>query len=39
MRVGANSGVAARLAASRLFGLGLDRTRNASELAAALGGL
>jgi predicted unusual protein kinase regulating ubiquinone biosynthesis (AarF/ABC1/UbiB family) len=39
-RVGANmSGVAARLAASRLFGLGLDRTRNASELAAALGGL
>jgi predicted unusual protein kinase regulating ubiquinone biosynthesis (AarF/ABC1/UbiB family) len=39
-RVGANmSGVAARLAASRLFGLGLDRTRNAAELAAALGGL
>jgi predicted unusual protein kinase regulating ubiquinone biosynthesis (AarF/ABC1/UbiB family) len=39
-RVGANvSGVAARLAASRLFGFGLDRTRNAAELTAALGGL
>jgi predicted unusual protein kinase regulating ubiquinone biosynthesis (AarF/ABC1/UbiB family) len=39
-RVGANmSGVAARLAASRLLGLGLDRTRNAEELTAALGGL
>ena len=39
-RVGANmSGVAARVAASRLFGLELDRDRNAAELAAALGGL
>src|SRR4051812_5234606 len=39
-RVGANvGGVAARVAASRLFGFGLDRNRNASELAAALGGL
>jgi predicted unusual protein kinase regulating ubiquinone biosynthesis (AarF/ABC1/UbiB family) len=39
-RVGANmSGVAARLAGARLLGLSLDRTRNASELAAALGGL
>jgi predicted unusual protein kinase regulating ubiquinone biosynthesis (AarF/ABC1/UbiB family) len=39
-RVGANmSGVAARIAASRLFGSELDRTRNASELTAALGGL
>src|ERR671939_254742 len=39
-RVGTNvGGVAARLAASRLFGFGLDRERNASELAAALGGL
>jgi predicted unusual protein kinase regulating ubiquinone biosynthesis (AarF/ABC1/UbiB family) len=39
-RVGANmSGVAARVAASRLFGLELDRNRNAAELAAALGGL
>src|SRR5262245_49838631 len=39
-RVGANmSGVAARVAASRLFGLDLDRDRNAAELAAALGGL
>src|SRR5215470_14249720 len=37
-RVGANmSGVAARLAAARMLGLGLDR--NAAELAAALGGL
>src|SRR5437588_1436589 len=32
-------GVAAKLAASRLFGFGLDRGRNASDLAAALGGL
>ena len=39
-RVGANmSGVAARVAASRLFGLELDRNRSAAELAAALGGL
>jgi predicted unusual protein kinase regulating ubiquinone biosynthesis (AarF/ABC1/UbiB family) len=39
-RVGANvGGVAARLAATRFFGLGLDRARNAAELAAALGGL
>ncbi len=39
-RVGANmSGVAARLAGSRLFGFGLDRDRNAAELAIALGGL
>src|SRR6478735_8677882 len=39
-RVGTNmSGVAARFAASRLLGLALDRGRNASELAAALGGL
>jgi predicted unusual protein kinase regulating ubiquinone biosynthesis (AarF/ABC1/UbiB family) len=39
-RVGANmSGVAARVAASRLFGVELDRNRNAGELAAALGGL
>ena len=39
-RVGANvGGVAARIAGARLFGLGLDRGRNASELAAALGGL
>ena len=39
-RVGANmSGVAARFAGARLLGLSLDRTRNASELAAALGGL
>ncbi|HEY7244163.1 MAG TPA: AarF/UbiB family protein [Xanthobacteraceae bacterium] len=39
-RVGANmGGVAARLAGARLLGLSLDRTRNASELAAALGGL
>src|SRR5437588_4987871 len=32
-------GVAAKLAASRLFGFGLDRGKNASDLAAALGGL
>src|SRR5262252_1241854 len=39
-RVGANmSGVAARIAGARLFGLALDRGRNAIELAAALGGL
>jgi predicted unusual protein kinase regulating ubiquinone biosynthesis (AarF/ABC1/UbiB family) len=39
-RVGANmSGVAARLAGARLFGLTLDRGKNAIELAAALGGL
>src|SRR3954447_14696505 len=39
-RVGANmSGVAARIAGARLFGLTLDRSRNAMELAAALGGL
>src|SRR5215468_6557756 len=39
-RVGANmSGVAARLAGARLFGLDLDRGQNAMELAAALGGL
>ena len=39
-RVGANmSGVAARLAGARLFGVVLDRGRNAAELAAALGGL
>src|SRR5260370_8467860 len=33
------SGVAARIAGGRLFGLTLDRGRNAIELAAALGGL
>src|SRR5262245_32356880 len=39
-RVGANmSGVAARIAGARLFGLTLDRGKNAMELAAALGGL
>src|SRR6201988_5078820 len=39
-RVGTNmGGVAARFAASRLLGLALDRGRNATELAAALGGL
>ncbi len=39
-RVGANvGGVAAKIAATRLFGLGLDRAKNAAELAAALGGL
>ncbi len=39
-RVGANvGGVAARLAGARLFGLGLDRGKNAAELSAALGGL
>src|SRR6202165_940804 len=39
-RVGANmGGVAARIAGARLFGLTLDRGKNAMELAAALGGL
>jgi len=39
-RVGANvGGVAARIAGARLFGLELDRAKNAAELAAALGGL
>jgi predicted unusual protein kinase regulating ubiquinone biosynthesis (AarF/ABC1/UbiB family) len=39
-RVGTNvGGVAAKFAASRLFGLALDRGRNAAELTAALGGL
>ena len=39
-RVGANmSGVAARIAGARLFGLTLDRGKSAIELAAALGGL
>ncbi|MEZ5850258.1 MAG: AarF/ABC1/UbiB kinase family protein [Hyphomicrobiaceae bacterium] len=40
MRVGTNVGaVAARVAGSRLLGYDLDRSRNAAELAAALGGL
>ncbi len=39
-RVGANvGGVAARIAATRVFGLAHDRAGNAAELAAALGGL
>jgi len=39
-RVGANvGGVAARLAGARLLGFDLDRAGNASDLAAALGGL
>ena len=39
-RVGANvGGVAARIAGARLFGFDLDRGKNATELAAALGGL
>src|SRR6266545_649081 len=39
-RVGTNmSGVAARIAGARLFGITLDRGKNAIELAAALGGL
>jgi predicted unusual protein kinase regulating ubiquinone biosynthesis (AarF/ABC1/UbiB family) len=39
-RVGANvGGVAARMAGARLFGIGLDRTRNAADLAAGLGNL
>lgn len=40
MRVGTNVGaVAARVAGQRLFGIEGDRSRNAIELAAALGGL
>lgn len=40
VRVGTNVGaVAAKVAGSRLFGLDLDRSKNAAELAAALGGL
>ena len=39
-RVGTNvGGVAARVAANRVFGLRLDRAKNATELTAALGGL
>jgi predicted unusual protein kinase regulating ubiquinone biosynthesis (AarF/ABC1/UbiB family) len=39
-RVGTNVGsVAAKIAASRLFGLSLDRGKNAADLTAALGGL
>jgi predicted unusual protein kinase regulating ubiquinone biosynthesis (AarF/ABC1/UbiB family) len=39
-KVGANmGGVAARLAANRLFGADRDRVRGAADLAAALGGL
>src|SRR3981189_3119847 len=39
-RVGANvGGVAAKIAATRFFGLTLDRGKNAIELAGALGGL
>jgi predicted unusual protein kinase regulating ubiquinone biosynthesis (AarF/ABC1/UbiB family) len=39
-RVGANvGGVAARLMGARFLGLDLDRARNATELAGALGGL
>jgi predicted unusual protein kinase regulating ubiquinone biosynthesis (AarF/ABC1/UbiB family) len=39
-RVGANiGGIAARFAGARLFGIELDRDRNAAELAVALGGL
>jgi predicted unusual protein kinase regulating ubiquinone biosynthesis (AarF/ABC1/UbiB family) len=39
-RVGANvGGVAARMAGARLFGIDLDRAKNAAELAGALGGL
>ena len=39
-RVGAHmGGVAARMAGARLFGVELDRGKNAGELAAALGGL
>ncbi len=39
-RVGTNvGGVAAKVAGARLFRTGLDRDRNAGELAAALGGL
>jgi predicted unusual protein kinase regulating ubiquinone biosynthesis (AarF/ABC1/UbiB family) len=40
VRVGTNVGaVAARVAGARLFGYELDRSKNAAELAAALGGL
>ena len=40
VRVGTNVGaVAARLAGQRLFGLDLDASKNAADLAAALGGL
>ena len=40
LRVGTNVGaVAARVAGSRIFGYELDRSKNAAELAAALGGL
>jgi predicted unusual protein kinase regulating ubiquinone biosynthesis (AarF/ABC1/UbiB family) len=40
VRVGTNVGaVAARVAGSRLFGVELDRAKNAAELARALGGL
>jgi len=39
-RVGANvGGVAAKIAATRFFGFGLDRAKNAAELTAVLGGL
>src|SRR5438552_9844287 len=39
-RVGANvGGVAARMAGARLLGRGPDRSKNAADLAAALGGL
>jgi predicted unusual protein kinase regulating ubiquinone biosynthesis (AarF/ABC1/UbiB family) len=39
-RVGANvGGVAARFAGARLLGIGLDRVRNAADLAGALGNL
>jgi predicted unusual protein kinase regulating ubiquinone biosynthesis (AarF/ABC1/UbiB family) len=39
-RVGTQvGGVAARIAGARFLGMGLDRNRNAAELAAALGGL
>ena len=39
-RVGTDvGGVAARIAGARIFGLGLDRGKNAAQLSAALGGL
>ena len=39
-RVGTGVGmIAARLAASRFFGMGFDRAENAAALGAALGGL
>jgi predicted unusual protein kinase regulating ubiquinone biosynthesis (AarF/ABC1/UbiB family) len=39
-RVGVNvSGAAASIVASRMFGMGLDREKNASDLTRALGGL